>query len=135
MVISIGARVRELREAMRWSMRELARRSTLSPAYISKLEAGGVPRPGYDALQRLAVAFGRSLADLVAGTGRVVPAQALDVVELEGLDPNWVRDFLRYSKTMSEDQRNDLLVQARALAERARRRQAEQHALEGEAKA
>lgn len=55
-VLAIGARVREHRLARGWSMRELARRASVSQPFVSKLE-GGQLLPSLPTLYGLAAAF------------------------------------------------------------------------------
>jgi transcriptional regulator with XRE-family HTH domain len=67
-VTPISLRIRELREAKGWSQSELARRSGVSQAAISKLEAqlsGGVD---FGTLERLANALGVNAAVLIEHT-------------------------------------------------------------------
>lgn len=63
----IGHRVKELRETRGWSLGQLAAYSKVSTAYISRLEAGLVPRPSAMMLNRLAGALGVSLTYLLTG--------------------------------------------------------------------
>lgn len=62
---AIGARVRAEREARGWSMRWLGHKAGVSYAYISQLEAGKYPKPGYEQLSKLAGAMSLTLAQLM----------------------------------------------------------------------
>lgn len=62
---AIGARVRAEREARGWSMRWLGHKAEVSYAYISQLEAGKYPKPGYEQLSKLAGAMGLTLQQLM----------------------------------------------------------------------
>ena len=62
MVLSVGERLKELRERSGASQRELARRSGMSPASISSIELGKVS-PSVETLKRLLDCLGETLAD------------------------------------------------------------------------
>ena len=63
--------IREARVRERLSMRELARRSGLSAAQISRIEAGEVERPVAETLVRLAKALGRDAQLLLVFAGHI----------------------------------------------------------------
>ena len=74
----IGARIRIERENRRWSLTDLAQRSSVSRAMINKVERGEAS-PTASLLGRLAGAFGLTLSMLLARTetdhlGRLVRA-------------------------------------------------------------
>lgn len=64
------------------SMRELARKSGLSPAQISRIEAGEVERPTAETLTQLAQALDRSPQLLLAALDRLPESEAVDAVFL-----------------------------------------------------
>ena len=63
--------IREARVRARLSMRELGRRSGLSAAQISRIEAGEVERPVAETLVRLAKALGRDAQLLLVFAGHI----------------------------------------------------------------
>ena len=77
----LGARVRALRTARGWSMRQLAARCAISERFLRDLEAGrgniSVIR-----LARLAEAFGRSAATLLAEAEQASKGEVLSETEL-----------------------------------------------------
>lgn len=54
----IGARIRQRREALGLTQRELADRTQMRQNIISRLEHGDTPNPGADVIRRLARALG-----------------------------------------------------------------------------
>ena len=64
--MEIGARVQELRAARGWRQKELADRSGLPQATISRIESGKVKEPSIKTLEALAAAFGIALDVLIA---------------------------------------------------------------------
>jgi transcriptional regulator with XRE-family HTH domain len=58
--LSVGARLRTLREEHRYSMRQLARRAGVSPSLISEVERGRV-EPSISVLKRLATSLDTTL--------------------------------------------------------------------------
>ncbi len=68
--------IREARVRARLSMRGLARRSGLSAAQISRIEAGGVERPVAETLVRLAKALDRDAQLLLVFAGHIRGARA-----------------------------------------------------------
>src|ERR1700742_595622 len=64
---AVAARIRGERTARRWSLDDLAERSSVSKAMISKIERGEAS-PTAALLGRLAAAFGLTLSALLAET-------------------------------------------------------------------
>lgn len=64
-VIALGRRIRDLRSRQEWDQEELAERSQVSSAYISRLEAGKVDDPKAFRLRRIARALGLTLDGLM----------------------------------------------------------------------
>ena len=62
----LGMRIRFLRQQLRWSQEDLALNANVNKNYISDLE-NGRRNPSLDILERIAVAFGISLAELFKG--------------------------------------------------------------------
>lgn len=57
MSITIGDRIRKLRDERRWTQKELSKISGIGKNYISAIELGN-RRPGLDAMPKLCNAFG-----------------------------------------------------------------------------
>jgi transcriptional regulator with XRE-family HTH domain len=66
---AVGERVRALRKRAGLSLRGLAERSGVTHSAIDKLEKGLTPRPGVEALQKLAAALGVTLNYLLGDQG------------------------------------------------------------------
>ena len=62
----LGMRIRFLRQQLRWSQEDLALNANINKNYISDLE-NGRRNPSLDILERIAVAFNISLAELFKG--------------------------------------------------------------------
>ena len=65
---SLGARVRRMRQERRWSLSELARRSTIATSTLSKVE-NGILSLTYDRLLLVAQAFELTLSEFLADSG------------------------------------------------------------------
>lgn len=63
--LAIGERIKTLREVRHMSLSELSRRSEVAKSYLWRVEAGKGERPGADTLQRVAIALGVTIADLI----------------------------------------------------------------------
>jgi transcriptional regulator with XRE-family HTH domain len=70
---SLGVELRTLREQKNLSLRELARRAGISPAFLSKVERGEVTPPAEQKLRALAKALGCDSQELLALSGRIPP--------------------------------------------------------------
>lgn len=84
--MTLGRRVRELREAKRWSQIDLADQAMVSAGYVSKLENDVYRRPSADVLLRLARALGVTPEELYRAAGYVeppLPDPDLDDAELQ----------------------------------------------------
>ena len=62
----LGMRIRFLRQQLRWSQEDLALNANINKNYISDLE-NGRRNPSLDILERIAIAFNISLAELFKG--------------------------------------------------------------------
>lgn len=72
---SLGARVRRMRQERRWSLSELARRSTIATSTLSKVE-NGILSLTYDRLLLVAQAFELTLSEFLADSGGPSMARA-----------------------------------------------------------
>lgn len=96
------------------AMRELARRSGLSAAQISRIEAGKVDDPGVETLTRLASALGRDPRYLFVALGRMGGPEAIGLVRAglaeTGDDGDFVQlaDRARALGAQHADLENDL---------------------------
>ncbi len=69
--MSLGSKVRELRRDMSWSQQQLADRSGVGHAYISRLERDGFKNPSADILLRLARALKVDIEQLYEAAGYI----------------------------------------------------------------
>lgn len=67
----LGMRIKYLRSQRKWSQEDLAFEANVNKNYISDLE-NGRRNPSLDILERIAVAFGISLADLFRGVETIL---------------------------------------------------------------
>jgi len=54
MGIGIGEKIRQARQAKGWKIRDLARGLDTAESYVSNLECGGIPNPGWDRVVAIA---------------------------------------------------------------------------------
>ena len=114
--------IREARVRARLSMRELARRSGLSAAQISRIEAGEVERPVAETLVRLAKALGRDAQLLLVFAGHIRGARAQQLLRqaIEVLpEPSRAEHAPALSRLDAESERERRLRDELADAERA----------------
>lgn len=69
----LGARVEQARERRGWDQSDLARRASLSPSYVSRLENAGFTRPSANKLRAISDALGIRVTDLTDPTPAAVP--------------------------------------------------------------
>ncbi len=114
--------IREARVRARLSMRELARRSGLSAAQISRIEAGEVERPVAETLVRLAKALGRDAQLLLVFAGHIGGARAQQLLRqaIEVLpEPSRAEHTRALSRLDADSERERRLRDELADAERA----------------
>ncbi len=114
--------IRDARLLARLSMRELARRSGLSAAQISRIEAGEVERPVAETLVRLAKALGRDAQLLLVFTGHIRGARAQQLLRraIEVLpEPSRAEHTPALSRLDADSERERRLRDELADAERA----------------
>lgn len=74
--LAFGAHLRERRERLaaadrRYSLRQVAARCGVTPAYLSRVERGDVAPPGEETLVRLAAELGEDTDVLLAMAGKI----------------------------------------------------------------
>ena len=84
--LRLARRLRELRQARRWSLEELAAATGLSRATLSRIETGEVS-PTAAALGRLAAAHGQPISRLMAEVEQQAPALVRRADQPEWVDP------------------------------------------------
>lgn len=73
--VELGQRLREVRELRDRSLADVAAEAEISPAYLQKLEAGGVKQPSPNVLFKLARALDLQYDELMRLAGYVAPAR------------------------------------------------------------
>ncbi len=126
--VLLGKRIAEARDRRHWTKAELARRASVAPSYVTRIEQGAFDRPSADLLGKLADALGVHISDL---TGKPSPPTvAADLVdqirELVHADEDAIRAILTELSGLSTDEQasavrfmRDSLLGARAFARRA----------------
>jgi transcriptional regulator with XRE-family HTH domain len=74
--MELGQRLREVRDLRGRSLSDVASEAEISPAYLQKLEAGGVKQPSPNVLYKLAKALDLDYAELMRLAGYVAPPNA-----------------------------------------------------------
>ena len=97
--MTLGAYIREAREKLRegdrsYSLRQVAQRINLEPAYLSKIERDLVPPPSEDTIRRLALDLGEDPDLMLAMAGKV----SSDLQEIIRHRPQLFADLLRQLK-------------------------------------
>jgi len=82
-----------------FSLRQVAARAQMEPAYLSKIERGIFPPPGEQATLRLAKDLGLNADELLAKGGKV----ASDVIETIRARPMALAFLIRELKDVSDD--------------------------------
>ena len=83
----------------RFSLRQVAKRAEIEPAYLSKIERGVFPPPGEQTTLRLAKDLGLNADELLAMGGKV----SSDVIETILARPNLFPVLIRKLKDVSDD--------------------------------
>jgi transcriptional regulator with XRE-family HTH domain len=119
---TLAAVTKEARVRARLSMRGLARRSGLSAAQVSRIEAGEVERPAAETLVRLAKALDRDAQLLLVFAGHIRGARARRLLReaIEALpEPGRAEQADALARLEAEDERERRLREELADAERA----------------
>jgi transcriptional regulator with XRE-family HTH domain len=120
--VTMAEVTKEARVRARLSMRGLARRSGLSAAQISRIEAGEVERPVAETLVKLAKALDRDAQLLLVFGGHIRGARARQLLRqaIEALpEPGRAEHTDAFARLEAEDERERRLREELAEAERA----------------
>src|SRR5712692_7569813 len=110
--VTVAGLIREARVRARVSMRGLARRSGLSAAQISRIEAGEVERPAAETLVKLAKALDRDAQLLLVFAGHIRGARARQLLReaIEALpEPGRAEHADALARLEAEDEREHRL--------------------------
>lgn len=77
----LGTRIRELRKAAGWTLRDLAERADIAHSTLTKIETGKIENPTMDTLQGIARALNVNLFDL-GGEVKVETTREMGVKDL-----------------------------------------------------
>src|SRR6266536_6674266 len=119
---SLAGLIKEARVRARLSMRGLARRSGLSAAQVSRIEAGEVERPAAETLVKLGKALDRDAQLLLVFAGHIGGARARQLLRqaIEALpEPGRAEQADALARLEAEDEREQRLREELADAERA----------------
>ena len=102
--MTFGEYIREHREALksedrRFSVRQVAQRIGVEPAYLSKIERGDVAPPSETKIRALAEELGEDTDMLLAMAGKV----SSDLQEIIRKRPQLFADLIRQLKTMPDN--------------------------------
>lgn len=89
--VKIGSRITELRKQANLTLAQLAEMASLSPSFLSEIEAGK-KSPSFDRLNDICEALSISLSDFFTEEGDVVPM------------PKYFTNFYCKHKNLSEEQ-------------------------------
>ncbi|MDF1526722.1 MAG: helix-turn-helix transcriptional regulator [bacterium] len=97
--MTLGVYIREAREKLRegdlsYSLRQVAQRINIEPAYLSKIERDQVPPPGEDTIRRLALDLGEDPDLMLAMAGKV----SSDLQEIIRNRPQLFAELIRQLK-------------------------------------
>ena len=102
--MTFGSYVRATREDLRardkrFSLRQVAQRIGVEPAYLSKIERGGVAPPSEHTIRRLAADLGQDVDLLLAMAGKV----SSDLQAIIRARPQLFAELLRQLREMPDD--------------------------------
>ena len=97
--MSLGEKIKELREEKRFSIRELGRRTDVTGMHISNLEKGKT-NASPELVRKIAVVLEANADELLHLADRVDP----EVVDVIQKNPMAVPNFLRSAKDLSPEQ-------------------------------
>lgn len=102
--MTFGSYVRATREDLRardkrFSLRQVAQRIGVEPAYLSKIERGDVAPPSEDTIRRLAADLGQDSDVLLAMAGKV----SSDLQAIIRARPQLFAELLRQLREMPDD--------------------------------
>lgn len=109
-VEALGEVIRTQRKLAKLSLRELARLSDLSNAYLSQLERG-MHEPSIRVVKSLAAAFDLPAEVLLERAG------LLDKVASDGPEPDPIETAIRTDRQLSDSQKEALLAVYRSFAD------------------
>lgn len=109
-----GMYARQLRErhrrvSNRYSIRQIALRVGMEPAYLSRIERGDTPPPSEQAIRRLAAELGEDPDFLLGLAGKI----ASDVCEIITKRPILFAELIRCLSDFSDEQLMTLVIKIR----------------------
>ena len=122
--VTLGERIRQLRDALGITHAQVAERAGISRSYVTRLEADKVDLPAKDKLKGLAEALGTSRGDLLQAAGYLEQEPAL-------LDDPAVELAFRHVEDLPPEDRREVLEFVAFVLQRRRRRASSESIREG----
>ncbi len=112
--MDFGSYIRQLREQRRevnrrYSVRQMAQRIGIEPAYLSKIERGDVSPPSEDTIRRLAADLGEDVDLLLALAGKI----SSDIREIIVQRPVLFAELIRGLSDTPDDELTALVCKVR----------------------
>jgi len=112
--MDFGSYIRQLREQRRevnrrYSVRQMAQRIGIEPAYLSKIERGDVSPPSEETIRRLAADLGEDVDLLLALAGKI----SSDIREVIMQRPVLFAELIRGLSDMPDDDLTTLVCKVR----------------------
>ncbi len=113
-IMDFGSYIRQLREQRRevnrrYSVRQMAQRIGIEPAYLSKIERGDVSPPSEETIRRLAADLGEDVDLLLALAGKI----SSDIREVIMQRPVLFAELIRGLSDMPDDDLTTLVCKVR----------------------
>jgi transcriptional regulator with XRE-family HTH domain len=113
--ITLGRRIRQLRDGLGLTHEEVAKRAGISRSYVTRIEADKVDLPSKEILPRLAEALGTTREDLLRAAGYLDPYPTV-------LDDPAMEIAFRHVETLPPEDRQEVLEFVAYVMHRRRRR-------------
>jgi len=111
-ILSFGHAIRRRRESRNLGLRALARATSLSPSYLSRIERDHVPPPTVGVIGRLAEALEADTEDLLAAAG-IVPDRVLSFIRSR---PSVAVPLITMLGTLTDDELSEMFGELRRRA-------------------
>ena len=107
---SLGSTLKEARELIPFTLRQVEDATGISNAYLSQLENDKIKKPSANVLYKLASVYKLELNILLSAAGII--EKSVDV-DLPKRNDEWMNRLAFYAKGLSEDQQNEVLEYVR----------------------
>ncbi|WP_412464913.1 helix-turn-helix domain-containing protein [Flavobacterium mekongense] len=105
---TLGSTLKEARELIPYTLRQVEEATGISNAYLSQLENDKIKNPSANTLYKLATVYNLQLNSLLTAAG-IIEKTSTTTENSKELNSEWLKRLAFYADSFSESQQNEII--------------------------